>query len=226
MATYAAPTASAPKSRVEGLRQQSVAKSQTSPDSPLADESEFIALLNPSDETLDLTGWEIKGLAGADDGPKFFMPAGTHVPPLGYVLVVDTGPNEFRVRYAIVKGVPVVGPHRGPIDDDGERLTVSKPVADGSNALTVVDTVHYGNREPWPLTPDGDGATLERIRAEEFGEDVFNWGASQQVGGTSDAHNHVSPPLILATGLQIPGDITQDGRVNIADPIQLLGHLV
>jgi PKD repeat protein len=58
----------------------------------------------------------------------------------------------------------------------------------------VIDQVRYNDKAPWPVEPDGLGASLERVVAQEYGNDPVNWAASLGDGGTPGAPNSVSSP--------------------------------
>jgi len=119
-----------------------------------------------------------------------------------------------------------VGPYGGGLDNAGETLRLLKPEPAGGGAWIEIDRVRYNDRPPWPQQADGEGDSLERISAQDFGADVLNWAASLQTGGTPGAVNTVSDPVDeLPAGWQLPGDVTQDARLNIADALLFLRAL-
>jgi len=64
------------------------------------------------------------------------------------------------------------------------------------------DTVKYGDRDPWPLAADGFGATLERVRAADAGDEAANWapsawGTAKVGGGTPGAANRSASAVVL-----------------------------
>ena len=121
-------------------------------------DTEFIELTNisagPEATTLDLTEVTIS------DGPSdpFVLPAGTLLPPGGY-LIVAKNPTDFRATYPEVEAGNVLGPFAGALSNGGERIKVND-----ANGSTVVDFT-YGDRDPWPERADGAGASLELIDA-------------------------------------------------------------
>jgi hypothetical protein len=186
---------------------------------PLAGDSEFVELLNVTDERVEVGGWRVDGLTGvAEDA--FIFPDGAGIPAGGFLLLVRIDPDDYRQAYPAPDAV-VVGPYNGALNNAGEGLILSRPVADG--AFAVVDRVVYNDREPWPIAADGGGPSLERANPERFGNDVLNWRASTADGGTPGAAN--SSDVEGETGRQVPGDLNQDGRLNLVDAIDLLRHL-
>jgi hypothetical protein len=59
---------------------------------------------------------------------------------------------------------------------------VADPVS-GSVPYIVVDRVHYGTKNPWPESPDGQGPSLTRLVNSQYGNDAVNWFAGPN-GGT------------------------------------------
>jgi hypothetical protein len=56
----------------------------------------------------------------------------------------------------------------------------------------LADRIVYGDSAPWPVAGDGDGASLQRAAAAEFGNDALNWFAA---GPTAGAANPVRPAV-------------------------------
>ena len=74
----------------------------------------------------------------------------------------------------------------GRLSNAGERVQISKPgeQLDGTRYYIRVDRVNYSdgshpdNDDPWPVGPDGNGYSLTRKDAYEYGNDVDNWQAA------------------------------------------------
>jgi hypothetical protein len=45
----------------------------------------------------------------------------------------------------------------------------------GARHYIRIDMVNYDNEAPWPLEPDGGGASLRRVVANHYGNDPNNW---------------------------------------------------
>jgi len=181
---------------------------------PLDGQAEFLELHNITDAAVPLYDpaapahtWEVHG------GVDFTFPAGTVIPPGGFVVVTEVDvsdpPDEaaFRAQYGIPAGVGVFGPYLGNLSNGGETVRLSRPETDPDVTLAYVpvDAVRYDDEWPWPVAPDGQGASLERMDVHLFGNDRRNW-QGYHVGGSAGTAN----PLLA-------GDADGDGAVNGAD---------
>jgi len=149
---------------------------------------QWIELYNTSDQSVDLGGWTL------DDGRLYTFPGGTSIGPKGY-LVVALRPDRFSQWY----DGQAVGPLERPLERGGEKLHLK----DGSQRL--VDEVRYKDRPPWPVSPDGYSASLERICPTAPGDSEDNWAASPlpatpKPSGTPGRQNAnfsaVLPPMV------------------------------
>jgi hypothetical protein len=188
---------------------------------------EFVELFNRTEVEQPLydsergAGWRFNGPRDLADENEFIFPPGALIPPRGFVLLVSGDPAVFRARHQVPAGVVVVGPFAGGLANDGERLTLSRPWAD---AELIVDHVRYNDRSPWPAEADGGGASLERVSTSAYGNEAANWGASLAAGGTPGRLNSIAEEDEPG-GWQIPGDFSQDGRLDLTDAVALLGFL-
>ncbi|MBI2928892.1 MAG: CotH kinase family protein [Verrucomicrobia bacterium] len=152
---------------------------------------EFIELHNASEEPADLSGWSFT------KGIKFKFTDGTRVAPRGFLVVC-----RERARFQQFYPADVAGTFDQPLSNNGERIELS----DAKGA--VVDSVKYKDRPPWPLGPDGYGASLERICPSEPGELPENWAGSPlpadaaKPGGTpgkpNASYSANLPPIVTA----------------------------
>jgi hypothetical protein len=132
------------------------------------------------------------------EGVTFTFPQGVDIPPNGEVLVVSFDPvnapavlSAFRNKYSIDPAVPIVGPYGGKLDNGGESLELYKPDPPqtatspdpGFVPYILVDRVKYSDVTPWPIAADGSGASLQRLSAEEYGNDPVNWIAANPSPG-------------------------------------------
>ena len=199
------------------------------PPEPPAGEApmEFVELYNRSGSDQPLydpvlgAGWRFNGLRDPADENDFSFPPGASIPARGFLLVVSGEPEIFRARHDVPGSVVVVGPFGGGIANDGERLSLWRP---GPVAEFRVDHVRYNDRSPWPAEADGAGASLERVSAAAYGNEVSNWDAAGVLGGTPGLVNSVALEEEPG-GRQVPGDISQDGRLDLTDAVALLGFL-
>ena len=125
---------------------------------------------------------------------NFDFPTNTFLAPHGYVLVVSFDPIAdtnslagFKARYGALTGVPLFGPYSGHLGNVNETIQLKQPLppdyAFQSEIWAVADEVHYASQPPWPCGADGTGASLQRQRPAEFGNDPINWGAAAPTPG-------------------------------------------
>jgi hypothetical protein len=167
---------------------------------PRAGKHEFIELHNHSQLDVPLYHPEDEDQVWAlTDGVEFEFPTGVEIAAGGFLLVVGIDPAAFRSRYDVPQDVPVLGPFRGKLDNDGEQIALSRPVLIGGQFVyETVDRISYGPAEPWDPGAAGGGPSLERIAAEEFGNEPRNW-LALTAGGTAGRPNTVPLRRYLPT---------------------------
>ncbi len=138
---------------------------------------EFVELLNHGDEPAAVGGWLLLG------GVTFVLPAGTTIPPDGF-LVIAGDASALRGTAGLDESV-VVGEFTGRLSDGGEAVSVWTP--EGYR----VSAVEFGDDAPWPESADGLGPSLERLSPLREGSDPGAWAASVPVGGTPGRSNSV-----------------------------------
>ncbi len=177
---------------------------------PPLGEEEFLELHNLQVVPLELSGWLLSGVRGIEGVGDYEMPQGTAIPPEGYLVVVGSDPASFRDRYGVPASAPIVGPYNGILDNGGENLRLLRPSGEPGKYI-VVDRVRYNDQDPWPLPPDGEGPSLERIRASDYGNEVLNWEASLEAPGTPGYRNSVSEPGVnqrpVASFVMVPQEM-------------------
>lgn len=107
---------------------------------------EFIELYNEGDQPVSLAGWRF------DDGISYIFPEGTVIASGGYV-VVAADPEAMQSVY----GVTALGPWEGGLSSEGERIRLVDA------AGNVQDEVTYSPSFPWPISANGEGASMELI---------------------------------------------------------------
>ena len=130
----------------------------------------------------------------------FDFPTNVTLPPAGLLLVVGFDPvtnttalAAFRSRYGVATNVPIYGPWQGslPNHDGAIELKKPDPTVSTNPPYVMVEKVHYYDSPPWPCGTDGTGASLQRQRPGEYGNDPINWaGAPPTTGGS----NTIVPP--------------------------------
>lgn len=143
-------------------------------------ESEWIELYNQMAVDMDLSKWS---LSSAVD---FTFPEGTILGG-GRHLVIAADPAAFTKATGITS---VLGPWSGTLSNQSDNLELR------DNNRRLMSWVRYDDggswRESgaWPVGADGSGATLAKVD-ERTGasDDLRNWAASSQVGGTPGRSN-------------------------------------
>jgi hypothetical protein len=166
---------------------------------------EFIELQNittgpvPLSDPLHPTNtWRLRGVVDYD------FPANVVLPANGTLLVVGFDPvgnaaalAAFRAQYGLSPSVPIYGPFQGKLANDAGSVELFKPDPPqlppapdvGFVPYVLVERVRYTDRAPWPTAADGGSASLQRLRATQFGDDPVNWMASAPTPGLTDSPN-------------------------------------
>ena len=182
---------------------------------PLTSEVEYVELQNRSaapvalfDSAVPANTWRIEGIG-------FEFPTGVTLPAGGFAVVTAGDPAAFRTRFSIPASTPVFGPMTGNLQDNGERLTLERPLApetvtknDGSQETIIprlaVDSVAYDSTAPWPLAAAGNGSSLERRSTDGLSDDPANWIASKGKGSPgTEASANVAPHVDAGPDQQV-----------------------
>lgn len=172
---------------------------------------QWIELLNDSDRAVDLSGWRLT------KGVQFNFATGSKIEPHGF-LVLCKDQEAFKKYYSVSAG----GAFKGSLKKGGESLELR----DATDA--VVDVAQYSDRPPWPRSPDGHTASLERICPSASGLRVENWMGSPLAddeitpGGTPGKANAAFavslPPVIDRVTFQ-------PSKAKPGEPIQVQAHV-
>ncbi|MBN1422437.1 MAG: lamin tail domain-containing protein [Planctomycetes bacterium] len=169
---------------------------------------EFLELRNVGPVPLDLTDVCLR------DGVEFCFAEGA-VPTLepgAYVVVVENLP-AFSRRYDTSQ-IAIAGQYRGNLSNGGDVVSLVQ------GASRTILAFRY--EDDWYLETDGQGYSLvlrdSSIPTGSLGA-RDSWRSSLDIGGSPGRDDE------SAGGLQLPGDAQQDGRLDLADGIVLLGHL-
>lgn len=173
------------------LRQQTAAPGSITFDeilynAPSDEGREWIELHNPMALDMDLSGWSLQG------GIAYTFAEGT-VMPAGGFLVVAADPTRLAEQTGYADAL---GPYDGTLANGGERVDLR------NNGGRLIDTIAYGNDEPWPVQAAGSGLSLAKIDADAASDHAENWTASAEIGGTPGQSN-VLDPLSPATTLDL-----------------------
>ncbi len=174
-----------------------------------ADDLEFVEVLNPTANPLDLTDWRIRGGIDMtfDDGLQLAA---------GRALVVTSfNPDNldnasrtqaFRAHYGLSEDVVLVGGYNGQLSDSGEAVRLRRPGEPSENDPNEIprlleDELIYTNADPWPDAA-GTGNSLTRTTPTAYGNDATSWVAAAPTPGSVG---------------DVPGDVTGDGIVDNQD---------
>ncbi|MBI4602951.1 MAG: lamin tail domain-containing protein [Planctomycetes bacterium] len=137
------------------------------------EDAEFIELSNGGPDPVDLTDWRIEG------GIDFVFPGGASIAAGGYLIVV----RSSSLAATLYPGVPRVGSYAGFLSNGGDRLRL---VSDDG---TLIDELEYSDDDGWPVEPDGQGASLEKLAPERDPWFADSWGPSLTLLGSPGALN-------------------------------------
>ena len=170
---------------------------------------EFLELLNSGSSPLDLSGVRFtEGLAF-----DFTGSAVTSLAPGERVLIVNDL-VAFEFRYG--SGLPVAGQYMGRLNNGGENVHLIDALDQ------TIRNFAYGNVEPWPAAPDGQGPSLLLIDPDSNPDhsDPENWIAGSFGGmpGTGELGQQSFGDWAIANGVVEPsGDPDGDGIVNFLE---------
>lgn len=131
---------------------------------PEGERFEFVEILNIDNEfPVDISNWHFVGLT-------YQFPEQTIINPSQHLVICDAR-AEFVKKYNISFG-DLFGDYSGGLRDKGETILLQ------DSFDVVIDYVEYDDKAPWPLTPDGLGASLERSCIDHEWNNAQHWSAS------------------------------------------------
>ena len=171
---------------------------------------EFIELHNVTDSPVPMFDsarptnvWRLEG------GASFAFTANHTIPARGYLLLVNFNPTTnapavaaFRAKHG--NNGSLVGPLQGRLDNAGEELALFRPDTPqqppdpdaGFVPMILVDRVVYDDATPWPLAPDGGGASLQRLSDALYGNEPLNWKGEPATAGVTNTQVGLIAPTI------------------------------
>ena len=148
------------------------------------DGPDWLELHNPTNESVDISGWEI-------DGVDLTVPGGT-VLLAGDYLVATESVVDFR---SANPGTPntVLVQFDGGLQAEGEEVQLLNA------AGTLIDLVHYNSDDSWPTEPLSSNVSLSLFDPAEDNAASSSWGVSVSIGGTPGVENdtEASQPVPL-----------------------------
>lgn len=134
---------------------------------------EWIEVYNPLGIDVDVSGFRLDG------DIQFTFPMATFIPSRGFLVVAADA--DLLAKEA---GKPVaLGSYTGRLPNDEGRIEI------WNNAGRLLDVIDYADREPWPVVPDGSGASLAKRHAGTASGTAEEWTRSARIGGTPGTAN-------------------------------------
>jgi hypothetical protein len=174
---------------------------------------QFIEIRNQSIFPQSLDTWQINDAIDMIFPPGLVLDAGA----TAVLVAFDPSPTAdpinqaraaaFRAYYGIGTGVRLIGPwgtdtagRPDTLSNDGESLSLDRMLDEqGTLYPSTADHVDYNDNVPWPLVPDGEGASLTRIDPRVYGSFADNWRADLPSPGNQPINLANSPALTLDT---------------------------
>jgi hypothetical protein len=147
------------------------------------------------DPVVPTNTWRLRG------GVDFNFPTNVSLAPRAFALLVSFDPAAatnaallaaFRSTYGLPASVALYGPYEGKLDNRGEEVKLTRPDTPQTNGFVphlLVDRVVYADAAPWPAGADGAGASVQRRRPHEYGNDPVNWKAAAPTPGRANQPN-------------------------------------
>jgi hypothetical protein len=111
-------------------------------------------------------------------------------------------------------GIAIAAEYEGELRNSGERVLLSGPAGEPIHDFRYSDL--------WYPETDGEGHSLlirDVLDDPSKWTDPAGWRPSAKAGGSPGIDESGGPK---PTGLQVGGDINQDGELNLSDPVGLL----
>ncbi|HRK47968.1 MAG TPA: lamin tail domain-containing protein, partial [Nocardioides sp.] len=124
------------------------------------DGDDYLELYNRGTTPVDLSGWSFSGIT-------LTFAAGTSIAAGGF-LVVAKDAAQFQATY----GFAPAAVYGGNLSNSGETVALRDATA------ATIDSVSFLDVDPWPVTADGEGPSLELIDATLENNDPLNWAAA------------------------------------------------
>ncbi len=134
------------------------------------DTDDWIELYNNSDSTVNISGWVLKD---EKDDNSFTFPNGTKINEREYLVITK---DSTRFTPLFTNKINIIGNFNFGLSGGGELISLSE--SEGS----VIDSLTYNDKLPWPLDADGKGASLELIHPKYDNSLAESWRASENHG--------------------------------------------
>ncbi|RPI01741.1 MAG: T9SS C-terminal target domain-containing protein [Calditrichaeota bacterium] len=193
------------------------------------DTEDWVELYNPLSAPVNISLWT---LADQNNRPLYTFAENSIVQPLDF-LIVSRDISAFNKYWPAITSL--IGPLLHALNNDGDHLCLRDA------AGSVIDSLTFSHRDPWPRNADGNGATLALRNPFFDNSQAENWMASFS-HGTPGAPNQiigsVDAPLMpnrLRIMSAFPNPFNNQIQISFAAPAEekvslrifnLLGRLV
>ena len=145
---------------------------------------EFLELLNTNSTPLDISG------AFFSDGVSFTFPAATTLDATEYLIVTEDA-AAFNAAFPSLPEGTQVFEFTGSLANDGETITLL------NSSGGVIDSVDYKSEFPWPISPNGQGTSMQLSLGTLDNDLGAAWqGSSPTPGGANGNFSSTNAPLI------------------------------
>ncbi|MGC6457590.1 MAG: lamin tail domain-containing protein [Akkermansiaceae bacterium] len=144
---------------------------------------EFIEILNTNSSPLELSG------SSFTNGISLTFPPGTTLQASEYAVITENA-TALAARFNLPAELQVFE-YSGSLSNDGERIDFR----DATGA--IVDTVNYRAEFPWPISPNGEGDSMQLINATLDNDLAGAWRGDLPTPGLPNRNfSPTAPPLI------------------------------
>lgn len=145
---------------------------------------EFVELHNIGDAPVDLSNWRFS------DGISLAVASGTTIAAGGYLIAAEDV-SALKGKFpTTLNEIPILE-YSGSLSNDGETLELRNATG------AVVDEVTYRSGFPWPISPNGEGASMQLINPDLDNDLGGAWrGAAPTPGMVNGIFAQNAPPLI------------------------------
>ena len=141
------------------------------------DTEDWVELYNPTENNIDISNWKFKD---SDDAHIFIFPENTEMAPDEYLVLCQ---NQIMFSSHHSEITNYIGDFDFGLSGSGELIRLYEETGE------LADEVEYDDNSPWPVSPDGNGPTLELINPSYDNSLAQSWGASGQVYGSPGEPN-------------------------------------
>lgn len=141
------------------------------------DPGDWVELYNATGDLLNIGDWTFKD---GNDSHIFTILENTLL-SAGEYIVLCSDTNSFTALFPDV--INFAGDLGFRFSGNGEMLRLYN----SDNIL--IDRVNYDDSDPWPVSPDGNGPTLELIDPLSDNSKAENWTASEENGSPAQSNN-------------------------------------